>query len=106
MMVHMLTGNDMTTALRLVVELDVSPLDSGLYSYTVSHGGAVLFEDAGFASLAAALVSAAEDGTEFLGFEVIYRGIVAGTYEPDDLLSGSDAVAKLCVANGARFASA
>jgi hypothetical protein len=99
-------GKHMTTNHRLLAELNVSKLDKGLYGYAVSHGGSVLFDDAGFASIAAALISAAEDGAEFLGFEVTYRGVVAGTYQPDELLSRTDVVAQLCVENSARFASA
>jgi hypothetical protein len=96
----------MTTKHGLLAELQVSKLDSQLYGYSVWHGGHVLFEEAGFASVDAALASAAADGADFCGLQVAYQGVAAGTFKPDELLSKSDAVAQLCVENSARFASA
>lgn len=94
----------MDERLGVVPDISVMKLDAGLYGFVVSHAGQHLFEEAGFTSITAALVAAAEDCGGFVGCQVTYDGIVAGTYAPDELAASSAAVAELCIENSARFA--
>lgn len=94
----------MGDGLGVVPDISVMKLDAGLYGFVVSHAGQQLFEETGFASITTALAAAAEDCGDFVGCQVTYGGIVAGTYAPAELAASSAAVADLCIENSARFA--
>lgn len=94
----------MGDCLGVVPDISVMKLDAGLYGFVVSHAGQQLFEETGFTSITTALAAAAEDCGGFVGCQVTYGGIVAGTYAPAELAASSAAVADLCMENSARFA--
>lgn len=93
----------MQKAASIVAELVVARLDASLYEYVIQAGGQELVEDAGFTSIDSALADAAKHGSDMLGLQVSYAGIVAGTYAPVELLQNSGKVAQLCVENAGRF---
>lgn len=93
----------MQTDVSILAELVVLQLDACLYEYVIQVGDQTLVEYAGFTSIANALADAAEQGSDVLGLQVSYAGIVAGTYAPAELQQNSDVVAQLCVENAARF---
>jgi hypothetical protein len=93
----------MQSTIPIIAELVVSRLDASLYEYVIQIGDQVLFDGAGLTSIANALADAAEQGTDMLGLQLSYAGIVAGTYAPAELLENSDVVAQLCVENSGRF---
>lgn len=64
----------------IIAELSVHKVAPGQYLFTVSHGGEVLYEDAGFTSIEEAISSANNQHGPILGFEVAYQGVVVGTY--------------------------
>lgn len=93
----------MQDTVSVVANLWVSRFDSSLYGYTVEVDDTVLFDDAGFTSITDALADAAKSSSKFIGLQVGYAGLVAGTYAPSELLQNCDAVAQLCVRNAGRF---
>jgi hypothetical protein len=93
----------MQSAVPIIAELVVSRLDASLYEYVIQFADQMLVEGGGMTSIASALAEAAEQGTDLLGLQVSYAGIVAGTYAPAELLQNSEIVAQLCVENAAHF---
>ena len=87
----------------MIVCLDIAKVGTGEYSFTVTMRGEMLYESAGCNSIQQAILEAVDVEPEFLGVQVAYQTLVAGTYAPDELRSGVNEVADLCVLNAAKF---
>lgn len=71
-----MTINDST----IIARLSARRVAPGQYLFEVSHGGEVLYEDAGFTSIEEAISSANNQQGPIRGFEIAYQGVVVGTY--------------------------
>lgn len=87
-----------------VASLVITKIGDGLYSYAVEVAQQELFSEAGFDTITQALSDAGANAAAFIGCEVTYSGIVAGTFSPAELVARGEEVAQLCVENAARFA--
>lgn len=87
----------------MVACLDIAKVGTGEYSFAVTVRGEMLYESAGCTSIQQAILEAVDVEPEFLGVQVAYQTLVAGTYAPDELRSLVNEVAELCVLNDAKF---
>lgn len=69
----------------IIAELSVHKIEPGHYTFAMSHGGEVLYEDAGFTSIEEAISSANNQEGPICGFEIAYQGVVIGTYLCEEL---------------------
>jgi hypothetical protein len=65
----------------MIVRFNIDEPEPGRFDYVVSHEGEPLYGDAGLASIEACIVAATEGlGTEPVGAEIAYKGVISGTY--------------------------
>lgn len=69
----------------IIARLSVRRVAPGQYLFEVSHGGEVLYEDAGFTSIEEAISAANDQQGPIRGFEIAYQGLVVGTYLCEEL---------------------
>lgn len=81
----------------IIARLNVHKVAPGQYTFSVSHGGEVLYEDAVFTSIKEAISSANDQQGPIRGFEVAYQGVVVGTYLCEELEHVVDEVAERAV---------
>lgn len=87
-------GNDDSS---FIAKLSVRRVAPSQYLFEVSHGGEVLYEDAGFTSIEEAISSANNQQGPIRGFEVAYQGVVVGTYLCEELEHAVEEVAERAV---------
>lgn len=87
----------------IIAKLSVNKIKPGVYEFQVSNGTHTLYEDAGFASIEAALLAATEQDGPICGFEVSYGSIVVGTYLCEELKTQAAQIAEHAVERQAVF---
>lgn len=87
----------------IIAKLSVYKIAPGVYEFDVCNGTDTLYEDAGFDSIEAALMAAAEQDGPICGFEVSYGSIVVGTYLCEELKTQAAQIAEHAVERQAVF---
>ena len=65
----------------MIVRFNIDQIEQGQYDYRVSHEGEDLYGDEGLGSIEACIVAATEGlGSDAVGAEVAYQGVISGTY--------------------------
>lgn len=81
----------------IIARLSVRRVAPGQYLFEVSHGGEVLYDDAGFTSIEEAISAASNQQGSIRGFEVAYQGLVVGTYLCEEIEHVVEEVAERAV---------
>lgn len=79
----------------MIVRFNIDRLGSGAYEYRVTYEGEALFGDAGLDSIEACIIAATEGlGSDPVGAEIAYQGIISGTYPLATLALASAQIAE------------
>lgn len=82
----------------MIVRFNIEPTGPDQFDYRVSHEGEALFGDVGLGSLEACIVAATEGlGSEPVGAEIAYKGVISGTYPLATLALASGQLAEHAV---------
>lgn len=85
---------DRPSSRKVIFRLHISKLKTALYETQLSIGGQEMDGSDLYPSISAALIGHADLGDDVAGVEVVYRGIVAGTYSPRSLRTEADRIAQ------------
>lgn len=78
----------------MIVRFNIDPAGQGQYDYRVTYEGEDLYADAGLHSLEACIVAATEGlGSDAVGAEIAYQGVISGTYALASLALVSEQIA-------------
>ena len=65
----------------MIVRFHIDPIEDGQFEYRVTHEGEDLFADAGLSGIEECIAAATDGlGRDAVGAEVVYKGVVSGTY--------------------------